>query len=78
MVYECLVVYFRLHYEPQRPIYQYQALSALFAVKNIHPTDSLCVTDFSQVDLRGFQILMPQDYFRHHFKRHTISTGIGG
>jgi len=46
-------------------------------MQNIYPADSLCIADLAQVDLRGFQILVPQDYFRHHFQGHTVSTGIG-
>ena len=52
--------------------------SFLFTMQDIYPEDSLRVTDLAEVDLSGFQILVSQDYFRHHFEGDTVPAGIGG
>lgn len=36
-------------------------------VKNIHPAYRFRFRDLTQVNLRGFQILMAQDYLGHDF-----------
>jgi len=39
----------------------------LFPVKNIHPPYRLLLTDLAQIDLRGLEVLMSQDYLGHNF-----------
>jgi hypothetical protein len=54
------------------------ALTPLFPMQDVHPSDCLGVVDLAEIDLGGLQILRPQDNFRYDFQRHTISAGIGG
>jgi hypothetical protein len=32
-------------------------------MQDVHPSDSLGIADLAEIDLGGFQILMPQDNF---------------
>ena len=64
---------------PQRPLcFKWLWSMILFPVQDIHPSDGFGITYLSEIYLRGFQILMPQDYFRYYFQRDTISAGIRG
>jgi hypothetical protein len=44
----------------------------------IHPANSLCITNLAEIDLSGFQILVPQNNFRNDFQGDTVSAGICG
>src|SRR5581483_12399950 len=45
-------------------------------MQGIHPPNCLGITDLSQIHLGGFQVLMPEDYFRDNFQRNPVSAGI--
>jgi hypothetical protein len=75
-----------LHINPKRGLFylvlKYKKfpkgqLETLIPVQHIHPFYCFRIGDFPQVHLSSFNILMPEENFRYHFQRDTVTTGMG-
>jgi hypothetical protein len=44
-------------------------------MKDIHPTNGLCITHLAQIDLGGFQVLVSEQDFGDDLKGHPIPAG---
>jgi hypothetical protein len=47
-------------------------------MQNVHPRNGLSIADLPQVDLGGFQVLMPEQNLQDDLKGDTIPAGVRG
>jgi len=47
-------------------------------MQNVHPHNGLSISDLPQVDLDGFQVLMPEQNLQADLKGDTIPAGVRG
>jgi hypothetical protein len=48
----------------------------LFSMQNVHPPNGLSVADLPQVDLGGFQVLMPEQNLSDDLKGNPIAASV--